>query len=58
VVAELDEEGTGGAGELQSGGGAPPLPPCPDGGSKEARERRERAVYWEHGHTGELDGER
>jgi hypothetical protein len=30
----LDEEGTGGDGELQSGGGASPRPPRPNGGSR------------------------
>jgi hypothetical protein len=57
AVAELDEEGTGGDGEQQNGGGAPPLPPCPDGGSREAIEHRERVVLWEHVHSGEHDGE-
>jgi hypothetical protein len=57
VAAQLDEGGTGGNGEWQSGGGAPPLPPCTDGGSREALERRERVVLWEHVHSGELDGE-
>jgi hypothetical protein len=40
--AELDEEGTGGNRELQSGGGASPRPPRPDSGSRAALERRER----------------
>jgi hypothetical protein len=42
TAAGLGEEGTGGDGELQSGGGAPPLPPRPGGGSRETLERRER----------------
>jgi hypothetical protein len=54
-VAALDEEGTRGDGEQQTGGGAPPLPPCPDGGSKEALERREQAVVCEDVIAGELD---
>jgi hypothetical protein len=45
----LGEEGTGGDGELQSGGGAPPLPPCPDGGSRKTLERRERLHVLELG---------
>jgi hypothetical protein len=48
TAAGLGEEGTGGDGEQQTGGGAPPLPPCPDGGSRETLE------HWERLHAPEL----
>jgi hypothetical protein len=55
AVAELDEEGTGGAGGLQSGGGASPPPPRPGGSSREALERRERWASWSSAGSGELE---